>query len=121
MSLLTACGDEAAEPDVPAACRDAVPKNLVDVPAEALAPPGVELLVGRVQRDAAVVASGFIAMLPSTFQQRAMSAGFEVIWSESEADESETIYTDGDRRVFWKVVDACPGGSSFVVQSLPAE
>lgn len=127
--LLAGCGGNAAPtrepesteeaqqlpPGVPEECANALPTEKgTDVPG-LLAP--VDVILGpSAPRGPNVQVTGFVAMAPLDFlKEMKARRGWKILFEENEVSEAELLISDGKHRNFWKVVQACPTGSRFVV------
>lgn len=116
--FLAACGGEeergaassclGSRPDAPLAAVDGL-----------LSPvrPEVESVDGTPDR---LRVRGFVSMSSGAFLDAVRGReGWRVVFSENEADEAELLFDDGRHSNFWRVRDACVGGSTFEAAVAP--
>lgn len=118
---LAGCGgdgdEEPVASDACASARPGDPRDMVD----GLLSPIDDTVVGTVggQPDRLQV-SGFVAAEPAEFLTAVRSQkDFSVVFAEKEADEAEMLFGDGDHSNFWRVREACEGGSTFEAAVAP--
>ena len=101
-------------PDVPADCREHVPRPAQPPPPELLQPPGELAVRPRSGEGAITRLRGYVAMEPGAFLE-AWRARPDVtlIFGENEGFESEVHLQAGASQVFWQLKKVCDSGSTF--------
>ncbi len=95
-------------------CQD-VARPEVPVVEDAVVLPPEGFLVQRTEQGGLVNTRGYVAMTPLQFQVWVRDQpGLEMLTVENEIQESETLYTNGERRIFLKAAAVCELGSAFI-------